>query len=331
MPAGSLRIHGDILAEDAARVAYERGESETSFVVRFHSDFVAFKELDLQVEAAWWPTPDPTVEAVVVYHSREKELTELRLAAALHAYPQVKELFIVGHNKLGTGNLHKRLAKQFAEADKVASARHSALIRVAKPRANTLRVQPEDWWESWDLRLDGEVHTIWDLPGVFSRGSLDRGTEMLIQSARDFRGHRVLDLGAGSGVVSIARGLRSPEAQLTLVEHDIFAVASAQRNIEALGLADRAQVIFGDMDSVADQRFDSVLSNPPFHAGSRMTTETTLRWFEGMKAILRPGGDLTLVANRHLPYADALDRAFKQVRVVDEDTKYRVWNARQPR
>lgn len=328
---GKLVVIGDLDADDAEKLSHERGDASTRFIVRFFSDLESFRERELQVDAQWWPDVDESVQAVVIFHAREKEATDLRVAAAVAAFPQVREIFVVGHNKLGTGNLHKRFSKWFKEADKVASARHSALLRLAKPLEGAFPQTPDAWWKSWTLNLEGTAYTIWDLPGVFSRGELDRGSEMLIQNAHDFRGDHVLDLGAGSGVLSIARALRSPTADLTLVEHDILAVASAERNLRELGLSDRAKVIFGDVESVLPGRFDSVLTNPPFHAGSVMTTETTLRWLETMKQLLRPGGDLTLVANRHLPYAEPLDKAFKQVRVMDEDSKFRVWNARQPR
>lgn len=329
--AGPLVVLGDLNADDAEKLSYAREEAPIRFLVRFFSDQESYKDRDLQVAAQWWPEVDPDVEHVVIFHSREKETTDLRVASALEAFPKAKEIFVVGHNKLGTGNLHKRFSKWFRESDKVASARHSAILRLARPIEGAFPQRQDDWWQSWELTLDGAKHTIWDLPGVFSRGELDRGSEMLIRNAHDFRGDNVLDLGAGSGVLSIARGLRSPSAQLTLVEHDILAVASAERNLRELGLSDRAKIVFGDVEEVLPGRFDAVLTNPPFHAGSVMTTATTLRWFETMKQLLRPGGELTIVANRHLPYADPLDKAFKNVRVVDEDTKFRVWNARQPR
>lgn len=328
---GPLVVLGDLDADDAERIAYARGDAETRFLVRFFSDLREYEARGLRVAAAWWPELDESVAAVVVFHAREREVTELRLASAAHAFPRAQEIFVVGHNKLGTGNIHKNIGKHFDEADKLASARHSALVRFAKPKDDGLPNTEAGWWQSWQLPLDGASHTIWDLPGVFARGSLDRGTAMLLECAPDHRGDRVLDLGAGSGVISIARGLRSPTAQLTLVEHDILAVASARRNIDALGLSERAEVIFGDIDALPNDRYDSVVTNPPFHAGSQVTTDTTKGWFGRMKSLLRPGGDLTLVANRHLPYADALDAAFKQVRVVKEDSKFRVWNARQPR
>lgn len=328
---GPLVVLGDLDADDAEKLTFAREDAQTRFLVRFFSDQESYKDRDLKVAAQWWPEPDADVEHVVIFHSREKETTDLRVASALQAFPKAKEIFIVGHNKLGTGSLHKRFAKWFEESDKVASARHSALLRLARPIEGAMPQAQDDWWKSWELTVDGATHRIWDLPGVFSRGELDRGSEMLIRNAHDFRGDNVLDLGAGSGVLSIVRALRSPSAQLTLVDHDIMAIASAERNIRELGLDTRANVIFGDAEEVLPGRFDAVLTNPPFHAGSRMTTATTLRWFEMMKQLMRPGGELTIVANRHLPYADPLDKAFKNVRVVDEDTKFRVWNARQPR
>lgn len=331
LPHGPLVVLGDLDADDAAALSYEWPDGAVRFVVRFHGDLEAYKERELAVDAAWWPEPDPNVRAVVVFHSKEKEATDMRVASALASFPGATELFIVGHNKLGTGSLHKRYAKNFVESDKVAVGRHSAIVRLSKPIDGQNPADPAAWWKSWAWSFDGETRTVYDLPGVFSRGELDRGSEMLMRVAPDLRGDDVLDLGCGIGLLGLARALRSPTARVTLVDHDIHAVASAQRNIEALGLSDRVRVLFGDMNAVAGQRFDTVITNPPFHAGSAMTTETSLRWIEDMNKVLRPGGDLSLVANRFLAYVDALEKTFKQVRVLEEDSKFRVWYARQIR
>lgn len=331
LPQGPLVVLGDLDADDATALSYEWTDAALRFVVRFHGDLEAYKERELTVEAAWWPAPDPDVRAVVVFHSKEKEATDMRIASALASYPGAQEIFVVGHNKLGTGNLHKRYAKSFGESDKVAVGRHSAIVRLAKPIAGANPADPAAWWRSWSWTFDGETRTVYDLPGVFSRGELDRGSEMLMRMAPDLRGDDVLDLGCGIGLLGFARALRSSTARVVLVDHDIHAVTSAQRNIEALGLADRVSVVFGDMNALSGKRFDTVISNPPFHAGSAVTTETTLRWIADMKKVLRPGGDLTLVANRFLAYAEMLDKTFKQVRLLDEDTKFRVWYARQIR
>lgn len=330
IPEGPLVILGDQNADDAENLSISLPSNALRFYVRYARDAEDYTARGLTTHAAWQPDADAYVRCAIIFLSREKEVTELRVAAAVSALPNLEEIFLLGHNRLGAKSIHKRFRKRFDEVDRVASARHSGLIRLAKPKPEATEAL-DALWQEWSLDVDGTQQTIFDLPGVFSRGSLDRGSEMLLQSLGAFRQKEVLELGCGSGVLSIAYATRVPEAQITLVDHDTMAVASARKNIEHAEINDRVNVIFGDVESVRGRRFDLVFTNPPFHAGSEMTTATAERWFEAVKALLNPGGTFLLVANQHLPYRRTLQEAFYDVELVEEDSRYRVWRARKPK
>lgn len=330
LEAGPLAVFGDQDADDAEIMVHELQDHDVRFFVRYHSDAEEYAKRGLTVEASWHPEPDASVRTAVIFISREKDVTELRVAAAVAAFPEAKEIYVVGHNKLGARSIHKRFQKTFKEVDRLASARHSRLIRLAKPESSATDAL-KDVWDTWTLDVDGTPLTMHDLPGVFSRGELDRGTEMLIQALGGRDQERVLDLGCGAGTLSIAYATRVPTAKMIMVDHDIMATESAQKNVDALALSDRAQVFFGDVESVADRRFQLVITNPPFHAGSQVTTATAERWFEAVKKLLEPGGEFILVANHHIPYGKTLGEFFSDVKVLEEDSKFRVWSASRPR
>ena len=329
---GRLAVLGDVDADDAEAIAYARGVENTTFVVRYHEDEAALRERGLEVVSAWWPARDERVEAVVIFHSKEKRATDLRIASSMAAYPAASERFILGHNKLGTGSLGKRYRGDFSEVDKVSSARHSAMIRLARPVEGSPLLSGEaSWWSTWSLVVGDVRAELFELPGVFSQSELDEGTKMLLEHAPALRGDSVLDLGCGVGTIGIAWALQHPTAQVVLLDHDYFAVSAARRNVEALGLGSRVEVVYGDLPQLRGRRFDTVLTNPPFHQGAAVSTSTTYRWFDSLGQVLRPGGDLSVVANRFLAYADPLEKAFRQVRILHEDGRFRLWYARQVR
>jgi release factor glutamine methyltransferase len=96
-------------------------------------------------------------------------------------------------------------------------------------------------------------------------------TEILIAWALE-RGpaRRILDLGVGSGCILLTLLAEWPEAWGVGVDASRAALAVAQRSAEALGVADRARLIEGDWLSGVTERFDLVLSNPPYLATSEM-------------------------------------------------------------
>jgi release factor glutamine methyltransferase len=77
---------------------------------------------------------------------------------------------------------------------------------------------------------------------------------------------RVLDLGTGSGAIALAIASERPRARVTAVDASAPALQVAQRNAVRLGL-ERVRLLRSDwFSAVRDERFDLVLSNPPYLA-----------------------------------------------------------------
>ncbi len=76
---------------------------------------------------------------------------------------------------------------------------------------------------------------------------------------------RVLDVGTGSGAVALALAAERPKARVVATDLSAAALAVAGRNAERLGLADRVAFAEGDLfEPLAGERFDLVISNPPY-------------------------------------------------------------------
>lgn len=78
---------------------------------------------------------------------------------------------------------------------------------------------------------------------------------------------RALDLGTGSGAVALALLAERKRARVTATDVSAGALELAARNAERLGFADRIRLVEGDLlEPVAGERFDLVISNPPYLA-----------------------------------------------------------------
>jgi 16S rRNA (guanine1207-N2)-methyltransferase len=56
-----------------------------------------------------------------------------------------------------------------------------------------------------------------------------------------------------------------------------------------------------------------VVMNPPFHSGRAPRPQLGAAFIRAAAALLKPSGQLLMVANRHLPYETALAETFRKV------------------
>ena len=99
----------------------------------------------------------------------------------------------------------------------------------------------------------------------------------------------VLDLCTGSGCVALALVAEHPGVRVTAVDVDGRALAFARQNAGRLGVADRVELIAGDLfDAVPPTaRFDLVVANPPYLSDAEIAAvEREVRVYEPRRALV---------------------------------------------
>ncbi len=90
-------------------------------------------------------------------------------------------------------------------------------------------------------------------------------TEVLVEAALKLPFDSVLDLGTGSGAIILALKAERPQAAAVAVDFSPAALAVAQENAQRHHLAVKF-ILSSWYEAVGEQRFDLIVSNPPYIA-----------------------------------------------------------------
>jgi 16S rRNA (guanine1207-N2)-methyltransferase len=160
-------------------------------------------------------------------------------------------------------------------------------------------------------------------PGVFAWDRLDAGSRFLAAHLPAFTGVGA-DLGAGIGYLSDVALRASPAiTRLDLIEAEGRALDLARANVPDA----RAAFHWLDATQGLPERYDFIVSNPPFHIDRADRHDLGQGFIRSAAAALKPGGRFWMVANRRLPYEETLKAAFKRVEAVAANEQYKIVQA----
>lgn len=184
-------------------------------------------------------------------------------------------------------------------------------------------------FSDWRAKPEQIAPGFMTLPGVFSADGVDKGSAALAAALPAQMPARVADLGAGWGWLSAQVLGREGVELLDLIEAEATALDCARLNIRD----PRAHFHWADATRFApDAAYNAVVMNPPFHTSRAGDIGLGLSFIAAAARMLRPQGNLWMVANRHLPYAPALASHFREVEELPSDAAgFRVTRARYPR
>lgn len=239
--------------------------------------------------------------------------------------------YIAGANNEGVKPAQRVLAEVFGNANKLAEhSSHRVVVatkRSEEPATEDILSSPfleRDAFREVFATLRGTPLTVYSRPGVFSWEHPDEATTLLAEHMVIDRGEAVLDLGCGSGGLGVLAATLSNGGRVRLVDADIEAVRSSRGTIEVAGVRNCSVVVSDVASAVIDERFDVVVSNPPFHVGKATNLELPLQFIRDAWEVLEPGGRLYLVANRTLPYESMIQERFGNVKAVHDGVRFKV-------
>jgi release factor glutamine methyltransferase len=142
---------------------------------------------------------------------------------------------------------------------------------------------------------------------LIPRPETEHLVEKIVEIAPCFSRPRIVDVGTGSGIIAITVAHEWTSAVITAIDISAAALELARRNADRTGVAERIRFLHGDLLApVADERFDMVVSNPPYvPTGDRDSLSVEVREHEPALALFAGADGLDVIC-RLIPAAFAV-------------------------
>jgi 16S rRNA (guanine1207-N2)-methyltransferase len=270
------------------------------------------------------------IDVVLIQIPKGRQLSRRWLVQAYNALAVGGNLYLAGSNKAGIQSVIKDTQGLYGSGKILAYKKGNRVAHFTKKASH----EPgPDWadapgitphtWVKFFISLSNQTFQIHSLPGVFSYDHLDEGTEMLLRISKIPPDAKVLDVGCGYGIIGLFAAANGA-GLVHLTDNNLLAVAACRETLDQNHITN-AQVFAGDLlDPIASNKYDLILSNPPFHTGHAVDYQITQAMIGQSFQALNPGGQLIIVANRFIRYDRLIQYIFGNNTILAESGKFHV-------
>ncbi|MCP1338595.1 class I SAM-dependent methyltransferase [Idiomarina sp. M1R2S28] len=261
-------------------------------------------------------------DGVLFLVAKEKELNQY-LLEQLASLPAGTPVWFAGEKRSGIQPLMRHLPAWLRPPQKLASANHCLLFASERNEHDHQSASIDSYAKTITFELNQQRESFVTLPGVFSREHIDPATLLLLQHIKDLPKGRGMDFACGAGV--IAKQLVPQATELMACDVSPIAIAASEITLANEPVTTELRLADGIPDNAG--QFDFIVSNPPFHTGQKTDYEIARKFISNARQHLNKKGVFRVVANRFLPWPEAIESVFGNCSVIADDGRYRVYHA----
>ncbi len=266
-------------------------------------------------------------DLVIINFPKSKDELAFTLAMiAPHLLTEAK-IILVGEKKGGVQSTPKLTQHFLNTCQKVDAARHCLVFAgIANIESINKPFNIEDWFKNYQINVNSIELTIASLPGVFSQKKLDVGTALLLDNLPKEMQDKVLDFGCGAGVISCFIGKKHTDTKLYLLDVNALALASAKKTLSLNSLI--GEVFASNSLSEVNENYQHIVSNPPFHQGTKTNYEATECFLRGIKAHMSAKANITIVANSFLQYSSIMKQYIGATQTLTNQQGFSIYHSK---
>ena len=258
---------------------------------------------------------------LLIFIPKAKKELQYLLANLTPHLEQGAAIILVGEKKCGIKSANSLLKPYANIINTLDSARHCSLVYSELNQPVAIFKQT-DWIKTYSIQVNDITLQICSLPGVFSHGELDKGTELLLQNLPSNLTGSLLDFGCGAGVIGCYIQKCFPDLSVDMIDINAYALASAKLSVEKNAL--QVNVFASNVFSNVDKKYNTLLSNPPFHSGQQTDYVAAETFISQSANYLKSRGVISLVANKFLRYEPLLTASYSNLVTSQENNKFKV-------
>ena len=262
-------------------------------------------------------------DGALVLAGRHRGQNEAWIAEAAERVVPGGLVVVAGSTDDGIASLRKRMGK-LVEVEGHLPKYHGMAFWFRRPDDAALLVEA---LRPANGLVDNRFRTA---PGMFSHDRIDAGSRLLAECLPDKAKGAAADFGAGWGfLASVLAEQTTGLKAIDLYEADYESLEAAKRNLAGLAAAPEFGFFWHDLvGEKIERKYDLIVMNPPFHQSRASDPGIGQAMIKAASLALKSGGQLLMVANRGLPYEQALKAGFKDTRELRNEGGFRVISAR---